>query len=241
MFQSPPYIYVSKDFKLSGYYYDIWESLQSKMGFKTEFVPATTSLWHGVNANGTYLGLTGMVYYGQVDLTLVDMFLTDDRAAILDHTIVINYSPTKLFFKTPSGADINWFTFTDMFHGSVWLLMFITTIFVALILHLLFDLWESKSNLRITTIPFTGSSVMLNQGSPSEIEPKSASGRVFLLTFLVAGMVLNASFSANLMSTLSSKKIRFPFSDIDSLYRQTDFQVLSLFSSAFDEDFKVTF
>ena len=62
--------------------------------------------------------------------------------------------------------------------------------------------------------------------------PKSMSAKIAILMVLMTGLVLNASYSANLTSFLFVKKVQVPFTDLKSLYHETDFSVGSVSGSS---------
>lgn len=209
------------------------------MGFTTIFVPPPgDEIWSGIDANGNQIGLMGLVYNGHADFVLVNMFMTPERTENYGYTIVVTDEKSKIFFKAPAATDINWSTFSDMFQKSVWISLAFVIVTMAIFLHLIYDLWETRSRLEVTMIPVTLSSILFHQGSPCEVKPKLLSGRLILIMFLFGSLVLNASFSANLTSTLSLRRIQYPFTNIKSLQSQTNYKLMIVKGTAFEHHFQ---
>ena len=68
--------------------------------------------------------------------------------------------------------------------------------------------------------------------------PKSMSAKIAIFMVLMTGLVLNASYSANLTSFLFVKKVQVPFTDLKSLYHETDFSVGSVSGSSWQAHVK---
>lgn len=95
--------------------YDLWLSLEAKMGFQTVFVPSDDGKWSGKDENGSYIGLLGMVYNGKADFLLANMYLSRDRVEYLGHTTSINTEWYILSYITYSQIYINDFQFQDKY------------------------------------------------------------------------------------------------------------------------------
>ena len=63
------------------------------------------------------------------------------------------------------------------------------------------------------------------------ILPNSMNAKLAIWWLLFAGLVLNASYSANLTSFLFVKKVKVPFTDLQSLASNTDYKVGSVAGS----------
>lgn len=95
---------------------------------------------------------------------------------------------------------------------------------------------ETMSRRNIQLVPLAPFSIMFSQGSPNE--PRTCSGRIILIFFLGLGVIINAAFSADLIKTLTVKKIKMPFNDIESLYYKSNYKVLLFKGSAVLANFR---
>lgn len=108
---------------------------------------------------------------------------------------------------------------------------------LSIIHHLHYIFWENRTNKsQIGLLPLTPFNVMFNQGTPDH--PRTCSGRIIFMAFLVLGVIVNAAFSANLIKTVTLKIVPFPFKDIESLYHKSDYKALLIEGSAVLDNFR---
>ena len=73
----------------------------------------------------------------------------------------------------------------------------------------------------------------------TEYDPHRGATRVAMFSILLAMVVLFASYSASMTSVLSVFKLTMPFTDLPSMYRDTDYKIGSVKNTAFDNLFNV--
>ncbi len=77
----------------------------------------------------------------------------------------------------------------------------------------------------------------LNQGYP--IDPKNLPRRIVFLGTAMAGVMISCSYSACLMSFLTVKLDKLPFTDMKSLLKNSNHRVLTVRGSFYEDVFKV--
>ncbi len=75
------------------------------------------------------------------------------------------------------------------------------------------------------------------QGTPHE--PKRVGSRIVFVILFLFGVVIVASYSASLTSFLAVQKIKMPFTDLESMYYETDYKIAFIRSSAAESFWKV--
>nr|QMS80364.1 ionotropic receptor [Histia rhodope] len=196
----------------------------TKVNFPTtnhllEFLNATrkysfTDTW-GYRLNGTWNGMSGYLFRGEVEIGGSPMFVTSERISFVEY--ISNPTPTssKFVFQQPKlsyGNNI----FLLSFRETVW---YCATALVILIFLTLFAVtfWEWKKindgNMldnrdpgilrpNVTDILILIVGALCQQGSPVQL--KGSLGRIVLLVLFLALMFLYTSYSANIVALLQS-------------------------------------
>ena len=91
MLQNPPYVLTSEiantdRIEIDGYYGDIWHNFERDMNFTTLIWNSEDGKWGGVNPDGSYNGMLGMIQKGKVEVALSDMAITPARDVFFDYT-----------------------------------------------------------------------------------------------------------------------------------------------------------
>ena len=77
----------------------------------------------------------------------------------------------------------------------------------------------------------------LGQGAP--YEPQSYSSRIVFLVTFVCGLILYTGYSACLTSFLAVKTMDLPFKDFQTFYDKTDFSIVTVKGTYYEDIFKV--
>ena len=152
-------------------------------------------------------------------------------------TIFSNFS-MKLFYKTPDNLEINWSTYLVLFDTKVWIAILVCILIMPMIRALFHYAAEKEFDLgHYGSLIFCTLTTLINHGYA--IEPSKTSTKILLLLLLFSGIVLNASYSANLTSHLYGFKFKTPFGNLHQLYYDTDFKVGLISGNSLYEYFKV--
>ena len=136
------------------------------------------------------------------------------------------------YYKTPNVHQItNWTLFVKLFNQELWIVSVLTFILTgALSYTSAQNLWSSFGDSLFRTIE-----IFCRQGNfqiPSKLYAK-----IIFVIMLKISLVLSTMYSANLTSSLSVKKFKPPFHDIQSLLYDTNYVVGSVPGTAIRDVF----
>ena len=112
--------------------YDIIELLGQKMNFEFDIQPDPKGLWGGV-VNGKPVGVLGKVFSGEADLGAGGIGFSPSRAEYLDYSPATWISRYRIITDEPP-KGLKFFSFLQPFSWSVWVLINLSTLIVALVL-----------------------------------------------------------------------------------------------------------
>ena len=80
----------------SGVLFDIFSEIQSKLNFSYTMVPAKDMKYGSVNeTNGNWNGIMGMLQGKEVDLTIMDLTILDERSQVVALFIILKLLTMK--------------------------------------------------------------------------------------------------------------------------------------------------
>ena len=134
--ESAPSMYRVNDTKkskveLSGVTYDLAKSLSRIVNFTLEM--EEVDVYGALQLDGTWNGIVEKLRTKQLDLGIVDMTITMERANVLDFSVGLKGMDYVLLMKSSEQA-LQWMTFIDVFSVRFWpcLITFIFTLTVFL-------------------------------------------------------------------------------------------------------------
>lgn len=113
-------------------------------------------------------------------------------------------------------------TFTSLFRWEVWLGILVLFISLSLVFNKLYFGYENKSMVDVGMVFVFPIRMLCCQGT--EQDTHSLATRTVLIISLVASLVINASYSANLTSYLFNKKVPVPFTSLGDLKNHTNYK-----------------
>ena len=125
-----PFMYLVNDTQksereLSGVNYDLAKSLSSILNFTLEM--EEVDFFGSLQLDGTWTGIVEKLRTKQLDLGIVDMAVTFERANVIDFSVGLQDEEFVLIMKSPEQA-LQWMTFIGVFSVGFWP-CFITFIF----------------------------------------------------------------------------------------------------------------
>ena len=151
-----------------------------------------------------------------------------------------SYFREEYFIKAvKSNADSS-STYLSPFTPGVWLLVFLTyLVFCAgffISLHYGQNIFEEHDfNIGLCTLIMANG--LLLQGTPHE--PKKFSSRIIFAHVFMTGIIFSTSYSACLTSFLAVVKVKFPFTDDESLYYDSPYTIVTVDGSGYVDAYKV--
>ena len=228
---------------IDGYMADLWSELQRITNFSYVLYPSVDGSWGSLSDDGNWSGMIGMILRDEVDFAVSDFFITLDRSYVVDFSMPLLNSQSKMYIPIPSQAA-GLSTFVNPFSNQLWLatilMILISSVIISITYYVhIFVSYEDvdyPNNFGINMSLFLSFASLCQQGI--EFEAKRFSTRVATITILFATLVVFAAYSASLTSFLAIFKVEMPFSDLETMYYETNYKIGSIRNTAFDNLFK---
>ncbi|KAF0292382.1 Glutamate receptor ionotropic, kainate 1 [Amphibalanus amphitrite] len=207
---------------VGGYMGEIWKLLANVLNFNYTVSPSVDGEWGGLDANGRWTGLVGMLQRQEVDVSVGHLSITRDRSQVIDYTESLFMLGYSLFIKKPSTLDFSWTTYLDSFDGTLWAILCLTVLCGSASMTFMYTLerrWLATDRPRDsdgpldTLLRFFG--IACQQGADET--PGGMGTRFFFWAFFLAMVIGHAAYSATLVSFLAVQSLVLPFHGLDGL------------------------
>ncbi|XP_046553265.1 glutamate receptor ionotropic, kainate glr-3-like [Haliotis rubra] len=222
---SPPFVIrrVMNDTVIySGVCIDLLNELARRLYFSFTIVEPEDGEW-GNLVDGKWTGLVGQLVEKKADLVVAPIAVTKSREEVIDFTVPYFYVKTGIIIKTPSATTL--FTLISPFHYKVHMCLAIALV-LSMTFVLILEVLTSKCFLyrpvdklrRYGDAGFNIFGSLVNQGS--NYTPSMASSRILLSAWLLFTVILSATYSGNLIASITGGKQKLPFSTLAELAQQ---------------------
>ncbi|XP_063239040.1 glutamate receptor ionotropic, delta-1-like [Bacillus rossius redtenbacheri] len=214
-----------------GYVGKLWNVLEQKLGFRTEYRVVAPDVGTGTENNGSWNGVVGMVVRGEVDVALELYSMTSKRLAVVDFSSAVYYDRFYMFVRRLDGREVGWKGLVAPFDWRMWMLL----VFLAVVTftYLCFARLVGRSFDVITPSEALLHSpvyiaccifgiLFCSQGHATA--PRCVSWRAVLIGAHVAGVVLAAAYSGRLVASITVRYHRLPFASLEGLLA-TDYRL----------------
>ena len=198
--------------KLSGYMPDLINLLSAKMGF----IPNITVF----PSNQSYNSLVDLVEHGLYDMVVADLTITSNRRERITFSTAIFDNSLRIIVRESSSTDLDLLAYLRPFSTKLWVIVLITTIYAGLLI----CCFERRVNeglqdrSKAVTIGLSlWYSIGILFGYGTEIQAKTAAGRLLTAGLYTLCLILVAAYTANLASDLTISKSRDFISGIDDI------------------------
>ncbi|CAF1240102.1 unnamed protein product [Rotaria sordida] len=198
--------------KYSGYVLDLIELLRQKM----KFIPIIEL----ASSNLTYNEFVRSVATGVYDIAIGDVTVTAVRREYVDFSNAIFDNSLRIIMRKTSAVNIDLFSFLKPFSYDLWLLFFGTVIYAGILMYIM----ERKDNEAlqnqsilyqiVMSIWYSFGNVV---GYGVDFHITTAAGRLLTAGLYILGLILVASYTANLASDLTIAKTNNIISGIDDI------------------------
>nr|CAD7463067.1 unnamed protein product [Timema tahoe] len=228
---------------LYGMFGEVWQVLEKKLNFTTQFVIPEDEAYGQSMSDGGWNGVVGMVMRQEVDVGVAPITMSLDRNDVIDFTIPLLMSNYVIMIRKPNKLVINWYGFLKPFGRDLWFMMIVIIVLVStsnlLICKLAnhYFVYNAEDLDLVGDICFSFFGILFcYQGM--DRPPKSAPCRIVcVLTYLTA-VVLLAAYSGSLISFITVKKTNLPFTNLEELYKDGSYQFGVVQSTSEDALFK---
>ncbi|CAF4201152.1 unnamed protein product, partial [Rotaria sordida] len=215
-----PFTMVEKDIdpsgqttiKYSGYIIDLIELLQNKM----KFIPIIEL----APSNITYNEFVRRVSTGVYDIAIGDVTITSARSEYVEFSTAIFDNSLRVIMRTTYNVKPDLFSFLKLFSRNLWLLFFGTIIYAGILICIVErkdnEVLENRSILNqiVMSIWYSFGNIV---GFGVDFEIATAAGRLLTAGLYILGLILVASYTANLASDLTIAKSNNIISGIDDI------------------------
>ncbi|CAF1273260.1 unnamed protein product [Rotaria sordida] len=239
--ESVPFTIVEKDIdpsgqttiKYSGYVLDLIKLLRNKM----KFIPIIEL----VPSNMTYDEFVRSVSTGVYDIAIGDVTVTSARSKYVDFSNAIFDNSLRIIIRTTSTVKVDLFSFLKPFSNNLWLLFFGTLIYAGILIYIMErkdnEVLQNRSILNqiFMSIWYSFGNVV---GYGVDFHIATSAGRLLTVGLYILGLILVASYTANLASDLTIAKTNNIISGIDDIKSgKIPFNRIGIFAGSSIEDF----
>ncbi|XP_066984772.1 glutamate receptor ionotropic, kainate glr-3-like [Macrobrachium rosenbergii] len=195
-------------------------TIASVMNFTYTVIKPLDGEWGRELGNGSFSGMIGMCQRKEVDIALGPFVMSWDRYQAADFSTTIHFDQYGILVPRPvPEADLAGITKPLAWQVWMWLSVAICiSIVIGFLLNIIMrqlsaDGLEYEEDSAIS--PSWIAKVMLSETvSP---EPANPVGRTYLLTWMMAGLILQAAYSGVLTSLLAVPKVTIPVDSLEDL------------------------
>ncbi|CAF5069624.1 unnamed protein product, partial [Rotaria sp. Silwood1] len=186
--------------------------LESKMGF--------ISTMELASSNQTYDGLVRAVSNGVYDIVIGDVTVTALRRELVDFSNAIFDNSMRIMIRKTANINIDLFSFLKPFSRNLWLLVLGALIYAGIVMYIV----ERQDNGALQNQSILSQIVMSIWysfgnivGYGVEFHITTAAGRLLTAGLYILGLILVASYTANLASDLTIAKSKYIISGLDDI------------------------
>ncbi|XP_076073239.1 glutamate receptor 4-like isoform X1 [Mytilus galloprovincialis] len=220
----------------SGFCIDILNELARHFKFNYKIVGPPDGMYGGLNSDGTWNGMVGMVMRGDVDFAIGPFTITSIRETVIDFTVPYIEDGVGILTKRPDGEPNKIFKMFKPFSLIVWCCIGVAIVVVGILLCVVGNinpnvektckdepqLVVEQKSLRQTTWLIYGS--FFEQGV--DPRPTTFSGRSMLGFWWVFTILMTSTYTANLAANLTVSIAEQPINSLEELVGQTEIEPL---------------
>ncbi|XP_068201687.1 glutamate receptor ionotropic, kainate 2-like [Palaemon carinicauda] len=185
------------------------QTLSQVLNFTVQFEePPNEEYWGREEKNGSWSGMMGKLARNEVDLGVVDLYVTIVRVNILDYTAPYD-SELSCFMARTEPPLPRWQALAFPFQGTTWLAILVGLIVSGPVLFFL-GWGSSKCGGEVTVLQTLSSSWYYALGihccETQAVLPINKSTRIFVIILWLYAMTLTIAYSTNLMAFLTVSK-----------------------------------
>ena len=233
----PPYFSVyphaNGSYSYDGYIHELWQSVALRLGLRYRIVPLLSGAFGSLDDNGTWTGMVGELAYGRADIALTWINIRHDRATVIDYidAAPIDQLQYEFFIRRGSGEAHSISSAVSSllkpFDANVWWALIASVFVLSVVLRLTVRLSHPGGEERRTVEEMTWGSCLMSSfmsviGQGWVTTPSSMAARTVTMSCWVLGIMICASYTANLISHLTVVTVDRPISSLKEFTEQSD-------------------
>ncbi|TRY72054.1 hypothetical protein TCAL_17138 [Tigriopus californicus] len=222
---------------VSGLFIDTFRALQDRLGFSYHVVSTIDGNWGGLDAEGRWNGMVGMLVRNESDVCISSLSITQQRNEVIDYSQTIIQDVFTVVAIKNSGHHINVWVYLEVFRKSAWFFMLVLlsglafTFFIIQFLHL--------ENLHPDSEPFSFLngvalvSLILFQRDYSLMKTRLTTRILFYIT-CTSSFLFFAYYTAVLTSSMTVQPQATPIASFRDIIG-TDYKLTTIENSAMSD------
>ena len=229
--------------KYEGYCIDLLTKLCEKLNFDYKLYLVPDGQFGAQDIlNGEWNGMVKEIINGKADIALASFTISPARQNVIDFTQPFIDLGLTILMKTTKTDQAVFFSFLKPFTNTLWLLIALSSIFVAFLLWFFStfspygfygrsvqtpfhkapkDYLKRRHALRLTNALWSSLVYYVGQ-SADALHPVSASGRLTVAMYWFAIIIILSTYTANLAAVLTIRSFNSPISGVEDLARQKE-------------------
>lgn len=198
-----PFVFIDEDGAPTGFSIDLWNAIASDLSVNYEWVQT-----------GTITELIEDVRSGGVDAAISGVSLTPEREAFVDFSYP--YFDSGLQIMIPASPDAGVVSLVEVFFSStIFKLLELGLLILIVMAHVIW-LMERGSNPEIPQSYFAGVweglwwglKMLMKQEYLDQVKPSSKLKRLFVMIWMIFGIILIAEFTASITATQTVQQLK---------------------------------
>jgi Ligated ion channel L-glutamate- and glycine-binding site len=217
--ESSPFIITINDSKkVSGFFGDLFTTLQDLLGFKYTLQDTGDFNYGSLQPNGLYNGLLGKIQTNHINWSISEMTITLARSQVFDFSVPLVNQVRKIVTRRPT-EDFDTTAYFIVFSKQFWIALLCSSVILVFFMYwiLRLDSVDDKhqSNRLAAAFSFTMLSLVCQE---SFVLNASWSGKILFLCVLFWGFLISVSYNAILTSVWASSRPSQPINNLKELY-----------------------
>ena len=239
---NPPLMTVERldngSYTCEGYLYELWDTVAKELGLRYRMVPLLEPLYGSMEANGTWNGMVGELAYGRADVAVTTLDLRSDRAAVIDYVDAVSVTTTqsKFYVRADSHTvpEMTAETLNSLLkplHANVWWTLLASLLVLSVALHVSLRFGgRARAEDTETVDDMSWGACLLSSfrslvGQGWESSPESHAVRIVTSCSWMLGIIIYASYTANMISHLTVVTMDLPITSLKQFHEQPGWRI----------------
>ena len=222
----------------SGYLYELWGIVASRLNLNYRLVPLSVPDFGALDANDTWTGLVGELAYGRADVALASLDMASDRASVVDFLdacpvdeATSAFIVRRGFRDAPQLSSLLGSLLSPL-GTNVWWALIVSLLILAVILRrsLHFNRGRAETLQTVDKMLWTDCILvcymsMVGQGWSTT--PNSLAARMVTIACWILGIIICASYTANLISHLTLVTEELSINSLEEFSGRPDWKLVA--------------